>query len=60
MILNYVKRLMNWETEREDYENIMFHIQKTNSKKKDMPKESKVNCTGIHQNLADLSFVVLI
>ncbi len=59
MILNYVKRLMNWETEREDYENIMFHIQKQ-ILKKDMPKESKVNCTGIHQNLADLSFVVLI
>ena len=34
MILNYVKRLMNWETEREDYENIMFHIQKQILKKR--------------------------
>ena len=34
MILNYVKRLMNWETEREDYENITFHIQKQILKKR--------------------------
>ena len=28
MILNYVKRLMDWRTEREDYSNISFQIQK--------------------------------
>ena len=28
MILNYVKRLMNWRTKREDYVNITFQLQK--------------------------------
>ncbi len=28
MILNYVKRLTNWRTEREDYGNITFQLQK--------------------------------
>ncbi|MBO6484705.1 MAG: hypothetical protein HVK32_03125 [Pelagibacteraceae bacterium] len=28
MILNYIKRLMGWRTERVDYANITFQIQK--------------------------------
>ena len=28
MILNYIKRLIGWRTEREDYGNITFQIQK--------------------------------
>ena len=28
MILNYIKRLVAWRTERKDYENITFQIQK--------------------------------
>ncbi len=28
MILNYIKRLMSWRTEREDYRNITFQLQK--------------------------------
>ena len=28
MILNYIKRLVNWRTERKDYGNITFQIQK--------------------------------
>ena len=28
MILNYMKRLMNWRTKREDYVNITFQLQK--------------------------------
>ncbi len=28
MILNYIKRLIGWRTEREDYSNIRFQIQK--------------------------------
>ena len=28
MILNYIKRLMSWRTEREDYANITFQVQK--------------------------------
>ena len=34
MILNYVKRLMSWRTEREDYANIAFRIQKQILKKR--------------------------
>ena len=28
MILNYMKRLMNWRTKREDYVNVTFQLQK--------------------------------
>ena len=28
MILNYIKRLMSWGTEREDYGNITFRLQR--------------------------------
>ena len=34
MILNYVKRLMSWRSEREDYANIAFRIQKQILKKR--------------------------
>jgi len=34
MILNYIKRLMGWRIEREDYGNITSHIQKQILKKR--------------------------
>jgi hypothetical protein len=60
MIVNYIKRLMSWGAEREDYVNITFQLQKQILKKryaegkqnKLYGEQSKFSRSIIHRNIS--------